>query len=346
MALTIPAPPSPTDSDEPKLIGGVQAEFAAEGTYTMPTRGEQFNALYGREARAEKDRALAAGVEWVPDLRTEPPPPAFTYHEGDERRDFARMSTESRFRIQKLLVDSGLLSTEFAAGVWDAPSRTAMKQAMAYGNQWGAPWQIVLRDLTAAPKVNGDSGTEAKFTRGRYVAGEFVQDPFLPEDTDTLTQRIKQQFRQVLGRDPDEGEIGRYVAGLAVAERQSYQRNVASAQSQFGAQEDARRRQFAGSEDERSRQFYEAEGQRVGTPGFQTRPAVDPNDPNTQGGRGAPVGQPGTFQKVDPIASFVERWERDYAPEINARKRVAEASENRQSLMDTIRSVNAAIARG
>lgn len=256
------------------------------------------------------------------------------YFEGDEWKP-GRLPPAERAAIQQAMVQAGVLQGRFQKGAWDRATRTAYTELLAFANSSGMRWEQALEQWAA--EAPGEE-QRAQYIRGRYVGGEFVRAPFLPEDTDTLTQRIKAQFRQTLGRDPKPGEIGRYVGMLEDVERQAYEAQVAASQATFNAQEQARRRQFAAGEDEAHRQFLEAQAQEYGS-----GPTGDAAAEAAEMGRGLPIQQPGTFQQHDPVASFLEQWERDYAPEIGAARRSEEAAQGRELFMGSVNVMDALI---
>lgn len=260
------------------------------------------------------------------------------YFEGYELTP-AGWRREDVAELQRGLATVGLLTGDFSLGRWQQDSQKAFNQLLGYSNATGQSWTSALQDLSASEAVTvddygnivgrgGDEVEEAdRYVRGRYIPGDFQADAYMKPDSASLTQRIKEQFRQVLGRNPREGELGTYVAGLAKADREAYQANTAAAEQQFQSSELARERAFLQGDTEQERQYVESGGR--------------PDDEPAPGLPG--MEQPGEVQGVDPIAQFRERFERDYAGSIARNERIGEATEGRQSLMQSILGMDAAI---
>lgn len=137
------------------------------------------------------------------------------YHEGDDLEILANMNTERLARLQDALVANGLVS-EVVPGRIDDNTRKGLSTLMALGNRQSVTWQSVLEGITRAGGLS--SAQEAVET--------FDPAPYVKPDYATISQRVKQTFREELGRDPDESEMEEMASFLGGMTRQQYERDV------------------------------------------------------------------------------------------------------------------------
>lgn len=161
------------------------------GGYVAPVSGGiAFDRQYGVQARAEQAAAAAVGEPWSPNME-----PENVYYEGDEVALFAGATYEDKYRMQRALVEAGLLTTEFRPGLWDASTQQAMNQALGYANQMGLPWEQAVARLASSTAV----APQPK--------------PLVP-NTRELSEIVKDTFMAIVKREPSKAEIAELAGDL------------------------------------------------------------------------------------------------------------------------------------
>lgn len=118
------------------------------------------------------------------------------YYEGSDVEVLRSMNTEQLAAFQDTLVANGLVR-EVVPGRLDDATLKGMSTLMALGNRQGVDWKDVLDGIVRAGGLSGSSSS----------AEEFEPRPYLQPDYATLSQKVKQTFRESLGRDPDTYEM-------------------------------------------------------------------------------------------------------------------------------------------
>lgn len=299
------------------------------------------------QRNVQRDREIAS--------RAQPP----RYMKGLHDTRIFEMSREQVADIQRDLASAGLLTGDFKLGraVPGDNTHRAWETLLGYSNATGQTWQEATSDLMTSetvttdeegnivPREQADQQEPGQFVRGKFIPRDFTPDAFLQPDHAELTQRIRQQFENVLGRPPSQREIGHYVSGLSDAAREAYEANVAASREEFEATESARERQFLRQDRERERQFYEQEvfGRDASRPdepgGFAIARPPDERDM-------PPLEQADAVPDVNPIARFREQFRRDYANTLERQTKLESAEAGRESLMSSILTMDRAIAGG
>lgn len=143
--------------------------------------------------------------------------------EGDELGP-AALTREDRARLQRAMASAGIIpkGAEYRLGVWDDISRQAYKSVLAQANASGmSPGQVIGEWANAS------------------VENKPQPDPYLAPDLTSIRSDIKGVFRQRLGRDVTDGELGPLVSEALSLDRQAYDTAVSNAQAEGGTQFDA-----------------------------------------------------------------------------------------------------------
>jgi hypothetical protein len=140
----------------------------------------------------------------------------------------------------------------------------------------------------------------------------FPTPTYLAPDYATLAQRVKQTFRQNLGREPTESELAGLADELSSYHRQAFEAEVEQAQ-----------------QDWQSRQFAMEGGinQHPFASGFDTTP------------------EPGQVEAVDPLARFNERFDEAYQPDIDMQEREQQSGVSMANLMASLGIAQNAVGR-
>jgi len=131
----------------------------------------------------------------------EPPSGGTDFYTTDDVVNiFAGKSTEEKAAIQADLVNAGLLQMgSFKPGTWDLSTQNAFKYILSAANQIG---------VTPEQKKTG--------ARWKEVLTDYANNPltvpkpeavYLPPDYDSVTNQVKNVFRQSLRRDPKNYEL-------------------------------------------------------------------------------------------------------------------------------------------
>lgn len=121
------------------------------------------------------------------------------YYLGDEYAILKGMTVEDRVRLQQQLVSLGLASNvtygEIDGGeTGQSGTLGAMRRLLAMANASGDEWVNVLNRIATNPAMQDG-------------ADEYEPAPNLTPDYASIAQDIKSEFRQRLGRDPDDYEL-------------------------------------------------------------------------------------------------------------------------------------------
>lgn len=186
------------------------------------------------ELQAARDELPYIGTDV---LGTPPEPghphgrPSFTgYRAGDEIRLLDRMSTEQFARLQVELQQYGFLKT-FAPGKRDEDTIAGFEKLLTVGNREGKAWSAILYDY----RELDEQGLLDEYLNSGDDTPKFTAPTYRAPDYATLADTVRGTMRDVLGRDPDDGEIAQLVGELQGWDREAYQADVAAAQSEFDA---------------------------------------------------------------------------------------------------------------
>lgn len=145
------------------------------------------------------------------------------YFAGDEIAELRALTTEDRVRLQEQLVAVGLASEVFYGEIDEATVR-GFASVLAMANRSGDNWRATLGRLATSSSAE------------REAAQEFEPQPYLKPDYATLAQRVKQTFRDELGRDPDDYEMQQLTAELSGFDALAYEREQELAAMAHGQQ--------------------------------------------------------------------------------------------------------------
>lgn len=140
------------------------------------------------------------------------------YRAGAEHQ-ILRASPENLARLQQALVSAGLLTGQFAMGVADTKTQTAMRNLMGFANQINATWQEAL-PVYGEMAVNARGGVIGS---GGGSGGGSAAPEFAPQVTSTedLTLALKDASAQLrAGGAFDDATIGRLVGVYQAQEAQ------------------------------------------------------------------------------------------------------------------------------
>lgn len=252
----------PEEPEGPPLIGGFPSDYKID--------------------EPEADRRLAAAQELMGVRR--PGMPSFDdvigatprYFEFDQWRDFATKSPEYQTIVQQQLVDAGLLrESDFVPGVWTYEAARAMEIAMAESNATSGrrSWVDVLRDRIEGREEAGLSEEAEQLLASRRLALPAFREP----DYASLSQNVKDLFRNQLGRDPADWEVALLADQLNADYRSAYDADIRALTAEFEA------------------------GNR----------AIIESDETGE----AAITSAGTVAAVDPVARLRQRFEEKYASE-------------------------------
>ena len=140
------------------------------------------------------------------------------YRAGDEFEAFQGLAPEAVAGIQVQLLEAGMVSVgDFAPGFWDPASATAMQEVMGYSNLTGRTYQESLQFLTEVHQARLATDPEAS-QRGTQATGGRV---FRLPDMASINQRVKQEFKRELGRDPSAAELALFANQMLADSRAS-----------------------------------------------------------------------------------------------------------------------------
>lgn len=127
------------------------------------------------------------------------------------------MPTEEVKRIEKRLVEAGLLTANRATGRWGPESQAAYRTVLGYANENGItdPTQAMEEMIALAP-------TEEDI----LATNPFVARPYVRPDFDTLAQSVKSYARSQIGREPSDTEMKQLTSVMSGLYRQEYEAQV------------------------------------------------------------------------------------------------------------------------
>lgn len=167
-------------------------DFADIGSMPIPGGGlpeqEVIGGFYGG---GQPGGGPDGGIPYAPGMAPDP------YYEGEEFDILRGLTTEDRVRLQQQLVAVGLASGVVYGEIDGGPSSGtvgAMRSLLAMANRAGEEWTATLGRIATNPAMQED-------------AKEFDPTPHIKPDYATISQKIKQTFREALGRDPDKYEM-------------------------------------------------------------------------------------------------------------------------------------------
>lgn len=242
------------------------------------------------------------------------------YYSGDELIPATLDPVQIR-RLQNDLVRAGLLKPgDFQPGFWDQASQDSYFVALAYANQSGDPVQTILAYLATLPKPAQAPEVTAKEVR-----------QFVPTDPAALAQEVKSVFRQRLGREPSPAEVRRMAAQLAGNEELAFDQetgrldDVAAARAAQLAQDEAA---VARATDPNT--FDNPELRRA----YANMPQVSTGDT---------INLPDAGPAIDPVARFLEQFDRRYGPEMRRNEAVADYTTQRQNVLQSLLTMQSMI---
>lgn len=160
---------------------------------------------------------LTPGIDQVVGQAPQP------YFAGDEYVMLRMMTTEDRVRLQQQLVAVGLTSKVLYGELDDATIK-GFRSLLGMANRQGEDWRATLGRVATNPDL-------------QQGADEFEPTPYLQPDYATLAQRVKDTFRQQLGRDPDSYEMQQLTAELSGFDALAHEREQELNQLAFTQQQ-------------------------------------------------------------------------------------------------------------
>lgn len=266
------------------------------------------------------------------------------YFIGDDTNIFNGLSPEVTILYQTMLVDAGWLSPEdfkIEKGAKRGGFETwnAMNKAMWAANATVAEtWIEAAQDAAAARELAGVDDIDHE------PVPVWTPATYLSPDPDTLSQVVKQAFRNQLGREPTAQEVRSLMSSLAGEFLGQFETQEAIDKAAF--------EQGIAATDASRGPIDPETGERTVVP-------LDRPDPTVGGGLG-PHGlsrtTADTFRTVDnpleqivgvdPISSFQEDFEARFAEELaRGRQRVTQR-DARRSIMGSIFAIDAAVGGG
>lgn len=122
------------------------------------------------------------------------------YFVGDEFAQLAGLPLEQRVLLQEQLVALGFASNIIPGDPGDPESLAGMKALLSLSNANGERYSETIARLTKLQEAGVWKAEGAS-------AADFDPRPYLKPDYDTISQKVKQTFRESLGRDPDLYEL-------------------------------------------------------------------------------------------------------------------------------------------
>jgi hypothetical protein len=209
-----------------------QVDPSVTGNPLAPAGALDFADLFGAgpPTAAPEQREVIGGYRGpraetrYPDHLSRPGSPAYTqprtYYAGDARPILREeLTLEDRVRLQQEMVALGLITGDPVYGELDDGTVRAFDHVLSMANAKGEDWRSTL----------GRIATEGLNTEGS-AAGGFTPEPYLAPDYATLSQRIKQTFRDQLGRDPDGYELQQLAGELSGYDALAHEREQEYAQ--------------------------------------------------------------------------------------------------------------------
>lgn len=243
------------------------------------------------------------------------------YYSGDEFIPATLDPTQVR-RLQNDLVRAGLLKPgSFQPGFWDQTSSDAYFVALAYANQSGDSVQTILSYLATLPKPAQPDEVTAKEVR-----------QFVPSDPATLAQEVKSVFRQRLDREPTPAEIRQMAAQLAGNEELAFDQETGRLDDIAAATAEQVARDQAAMD-------------RANDPNTIDNPELRrayANMPQVSTATGATV-LPDAPAAIDPVARFLEQFDRRYGPEMRRNEAVADYATQRQNVLQSMLTMQSMI---
>jgi hypothetical protein len=209
----------------------------------------------------------------------------------------------------------------YIPGFWDNPSQEAYYTALAYANQSGDHVRDTLTRLATMPKPPEPA-------QPREVR------QFTPSDPAVIAQEVKATFRQRLGREPRPEELNVMSAHLGVFEQLAFEAESQVLANQFEAQEQAMAREDA---------FANRPGPRVEDIDPHQSPEVARVAPPVGPGGEPFVTLPPSPAAVDPVARFLEEFDRRYGPEVARNRAVAETANQYGNVMQSLLTMQALV---
>ena len=271
--------PSPTITVAPHEIPGFYNMTSAQQVEAMRAKAEEKRRLYRSQ-----------GILITPPRYTADSP----------LLTFMNLDPIARAQVQRDLAAAGLMG-DYREGIFDSATESALSAVMANANQEGTRWNQSLANIARqhASYLSDQAAEESA------SAPNFPIPTYLAPDYATLSQAVKSQFRQTLGREPTEAELAGLADELSSFHRQAFEAEVDAAMQDF---------QSAG---------IASEG------GFTGFPAEDET----------------TVQAVDPIARFQQRFDEVYGKDIAMEEEEAETGRSFANLMASLNVGQGSVGR-
>jgi len=162
----------------------------------------------------------------------------YGYKAGEEFSILDGMSTEVLARVQDRMAALGMVEG-YLPGRKDKATRDAFAELLWMANGEGKSWMQTLYSLERQKEEMGDDWAWGDDS-GSGGRGKYVAPTYLAPDYATLAQRVKEQIRSDLGRDPDESELALLTAELSGWDREAFDVEAAAARDEWEAAEDGR----------------------------------------------------------------------------------------------------------
>ena len=205
--------PPPNQSASAAILAAPVPPFSAGGTTDFvgfPANTSDPTAILA----ADK----AAQVQWAQGA------PAPAYANGAQNLPVLQGWAPSDIdTLQRRLVNSGLLDTDYRSGVWDKPSQAAFEQVLGLANNMGHPWQDALATYESSTPMQWDAktGTYVKGTAGTARTKAPVVANFTNPDDLALTAQGVATAK--LGRSFTPQELQRFIAAYHGTEQAAAQ---------------------------------------------------------------------------------------------------------------------------
>ena len=167
------------------------------------------------------------------------------YASGDELAVWSSLPATERARLEEKFVQAGWLPVEgdtigFSPGAFDLPQLVALRQAMAIGTYFGQGYEFGANAGVRAKKYNDAlerARNAAIWSGSGRVRAPFSVPASLREipDYESISQEVTNLFRQRLGRDPEDYEVGVLADEMQTQHRVSNAERIKAARAAFYA---------------------------------------------------------------------------------------------------------------
>lgn len=140
------------------------------------------------------------------------------YYAGDEFNVLSAKPMEERVRLQEQMVALGLLSSP-VYGELDDRTLGGFRALLSMANRTGDTWENTLNRIATNPLMLDAAQNQSN-------EPVFQPTPYMAPDYATIAQRVKQMFREQLGREPDQAEMAELSGELQGWSKQAWNAEV------------------------------------------------------------------------------------------------------------------------